>query len=344
MFKEGPSGKPGPGLENRGVSVTRRSSHDFCQTQQSFFRKLLHILTAVVSFFRPHGVSKGRAFTRDSIRLMARAFELDIPATEKLVLIALADHARDDGTGAYPSIETLARKASLKRRGVQYVMRRLEAWGLIEPTAHKKGGRGFSTEYRITLEKGASQCTLSTEKGAPIGQKGRTTRPKRVHPGAPQPSLNVRELVAARIESAQHIEGSPVENPVQLTTLFKEATKKNLHPLPAWVRGEMGQALYRGVHGEAIQKAFFDSRFLEPEKQLNECVRIAVTSLVTSRVRTLKCLNADAIEKAALSDLLGGLATLSLVSDFTVRQRQTVHAVERAVIENCLRLLKEVAA
>jgi hypothetical protein len=275
---------------------------------------------------------------------MARAFEIDISSTEKLVLLALSDHARDDGTGAYPSLQTLARKTSQTERGVRKIMRRLEARGLIAPTAHVKGGRGFATEYRITLEKG-EPCSpfLESRRGNPEPKRGNLSAEKG-EPRSPQPSLSVREPVAARIESAKHIEGSPVENPVQQTPLFKDAAKKNLHSLPAWVRGEMAEELYRGIHGEAIREAFFDSRFLEPEKQLGECVHIAVTSLVTSRVRTLKCLNADAIEKAALSDLLGGLATLSLVSDFTVRQRETVHAIERVVIENCLRLLKGAAA
>ena len=57
---------------------------------------------------------------------MASVFELDIPASEKLVLLAMADHARDDGTGCYPSIDLLARKTSQTRRGVQKIMRRLE--------------------------------------------------------------------------------------------------------------------------------------------------------------------------------------------------------------------------
>lgn len=80
---------------------------------------------------------------------MGAIFELDIPAYDKLVLLAMADHARDDGTGCYPSIDTLARKSSLSRRGVQGIMRRLEDSGLIAPEKISRGRR--STEYRITL-------------------------------------------------------------------------------------------------------------------------------------------------------------------------------------------------
>jgi len=82
---------------------------------------------------------------------MAAVFELKIPAPEKLVLLAMADHARDDGTGCYPSIDLLARKTSQTRRGVQRIMRRLEDdYGLIKPSHISRGRR--ATEYQITLD------------------------------------------------------------------------------------------------------------------------------------------------------------------------------------------------
>jgi biotin operon repressor len=97
-----------------------------------------------------------------SIRLMARTFELDIPAIEKLVLLALGDHGRDDGTGCYPSIDTLARKTSLTRRGVQKIMRRLEDAGLITPSKQSRGYR--ATEYKITLENREPRSLFSSTK------------------------------------------------------------------------------------------------------------------------------------------------------------------------------------
>ena len=80
---------------------------------------------------------------------MGEIFELNIPAPEKLVLLAMADHARDDGTGCYPSVETLGRKTSQSRRGVQRIMRRLEQDGWIAPSKLSKGRS--TTEYKITL-------------------------------------------------------------------------------------------------------------------------------------------------------------------------------------------------
>ena len=93
-----------------------------------------------------------------SVRLMGAVFDLDVAAGEKLVLLAMADHARDDGTGCYPSIELLARKTSQTRRGVQKIMRRLEDAGLIAPSEVSRGGRHRSTEYKLTLWKSAPNC------------------------------------------------------------------------------------------------------------------------------------------------------------------------------------------
>ena len=126
---------------------------------------------------------------------MAKVFDLEVSSVEKLVLLALADHARDDGTGAYPSVERLVKKTSLSRRGVQTILRRLEDGSLIVPTGTVRGGRGSTVEYKITLDAG---------KGAPgalfTSSKVRTPRPKRAHltakkgaPGAPEPSGTIKE-------------------------------------------------------------------------------------------------------------------------------------------------------
>lgn len=52
-------------------------------------------------------------------------------AVERLVLIALADHAHDDGTGAYPSVNKLCRKTKRDRSTVQRALGRLQDQGAI---------------------------------------------------------------------------------------------------------------------------------------------------------------------------------------------------------------------
>jgi hypothetical protein len=65
-----------------------------------------------------------------------------------LVLLVLADCARDDGSGAYPSVEKLGRKARLSRRGVFDALIRLKAVGAIEAQ-----GRGphRTVSYRVVM-------------------------------------------------------------------------------------------------------------------------------------------------------------------------------------------------
>jgi hypothetical protein len=100
---------------------------------------------------------------------MAAVFELDITASEKLVLLAMADHARDDGTRCYPSIELLARKTSQSRRGVQKIMRRLEDTGLIAPSRLSRGGPRRSTEYKLNLANSELRSLFaSTEPRMPV--------------------------------------------------------------------------------------------------------------------------------------------------------------------------------
>ncbi len=91
-----------------------------------------------------------------SVRLMGAVFELDVPACDKLVLLAMADHARDDGTGCYPSIGRLAKKTSLSVRSVQRTIRGLENAGFLVSKGKSKGGRGVTTEYNLTLETGTN--------------------------------------------------------------------------------------------------------------------------------------------------------------------------------------------
>jgi Helix-turn-helix domain len=101
-----------------------------------------------------------------SIRLMAQVWEdtrVDSQA-ELLVLLALADHARDDGL-CWPSMRTIAKKARIEERSAQRIVRRLIEKGLIELVS--KGGciEGHNTpnHYRVMVGefKGSPGLTLS---------------------------------------------------------------------------------------------------------------------------------------------------------------------------------------
>ena len=101
-----------------------------------------------------------------SIRLMAQVWEDTRVETqaELLVLLALADHARDDGL-CWPSMRTIAKKARIEERSTQRIVRRLIEKGLIEVVS--KGGciEGHNTpnHYRVMVgeSKGSPGPTLS---------------------------------------------------------------------------------------------------------------------------------------------------------------------------------------
>lgn len=84
-----------------------------------------------------------------SVRVMSWVFEnSDEELGARLVLLALADHAQDDGRGAYPSVATIARKTRMSIRGVQYALARLKESGAVRPDG--LGPRG-TVSYSIVM-------------------------------------------------------------------------------------------------------------------------------------------------------------------------------------------------
>jgi hypothetical protein len=119
-----------------------------------------------------------------------------LDATERLVMLSLADHADDEGR-CYPSIARLCRRTSMSDRGVQKVIGRLVERGFI--TVKPSAGQG-----------GANLYTLATpEPGSPpnpvhppnvVHHTPRTTFttppnpvPVTPEPGSPKPSRTIIE-------------------------------------------------------------------------------------------------------------------------------------------------------
>lgn len=73
-----------------------------------------------------------------SIKLMAAAWELDIPATEKMVLLCLCDHANHVGV-CWPGAEGLAKRCSFTDRTVRKAILWLEENGWI--AIQKRAGK-----------------------------------------------------------------------------------------------------------------------------------------------------------------------------------------------------------
>jgi predicted transcriptional regulator len=91
-----------------------------------------------------------------SVKLMALAFELPIQPSEKLVMLALCDHANDEGGSCHPTIDKIASKASVSDRTVRRILAKLVEIGLIslvKSGGGRNGNYGISNHYQIDIEK-----------------------------------------------------------------------------------------------------------------------------------------------------------------------------------------------
>ena len=84
-----------------------------------------------------------------SIALMTEVWKLDLQAPRKMILLALADNANDEGTNCYPSVGTIVEKCSMSERTVQGHLQALEETGLIQ----RKERSGRSTHYTLNVER-----------------------------------------------------------------------------------------------------------------------------------------------------------------------------------------------
>jgi len=94
------------------------------------------------------------------------AFDLDIPSSEKLVLIALSCHADAEGA-CYPSISRLAQDTSLTTRTVTRCVGMLSRRGLIEKRARSTPQGRTSNSY--TLRLGQQSVTDDTQTVTLVG-------------------------------------------------------------------------------------------------------------------------------------------------------------------------------
>lgn len=116
---------------------------------------------------------------------MTAVWPLQLPALDKLTLLALADNANDEGE-CYPSITTLQVKCGMSRRALIYALQRLEQAGHL--SARKT--QGVRSVYRV------HPCTTCTSAGdAPVHDVHKTRAPRAPLPPPykPPPSDNRQE-------------------------------------------------------------------------------------------------------------------------------------------------------
>jgi hypothetical protein len=126
-----------------------------------------------------------------SVRVMSWVWDhATVGGSELLVLLAIADCANDDGTNAFPSIATLARKTRVNERTVQRITRRLQDGGHlhVEPTT---GGR-YSNRYAVLMT--APEVTPTSRN--PVETEPAGEPPAECHPGNLPPRADATPGVA----------------------------------------------------------------------------------------------------------------------------------------------------
>jgi len=101
-----------------------------------------------------------------SVRALAWAFEQQIDATAKLVLLALADHVSEDGH-CWVGMRTLEEKTSLKERAIQMACRRLEAGGYIRKSPRFQRDRQTTNLWEV-LWHSMAKAQLPPASNAPL--------------------------------------------------------------------------------------------------------------------------------------------------------------------------------
>jgi hypothetical protein len=128
---------------------------------------------------------------------MGRVFYLpDLKPTQKLVLLALADHADDDGSNCYPSMERLEKKTALGLRRLQQIIGELQAAGYVSREINAAtGSRGQIAGNRRPnhYELCIPDHSPSSTGAKPGSQQGRNSVQERGTESPPTLSVTISE-------------------------------------------------------------------------------------------------------------------------------------------------------
>jgi len=127
------------------------------------------------------------------------AAKAGITSAQRLVLLALADHASDDGE-CWPGIRGVAAKTGLSRRGVQLALGALKRSGFVAvESRHRSDGGQTSNRFRLTLP--VAEAQQIAQGGAPSCAGG--AHPPAPHEPSKEPSDAKRKTARASRPTVQ---------------------------------------------------------------------------------------------------------------------------------------------
>lgn len=124
---------------------------------------------------------------------MSEVWGVQLPTTQKLVLLAMADHADDEGGNAYPSVSKLANKCGVSERAIQYALKQLRVAGYLE--VQKAASQHYPTSYRVHPRgaESAGRKICGAQMDASRGANPDIQGCNGLHPNHPEPSEPSRE-------------------------------------------------------------------------------------------------------------------------------------------------------
>ncbi len=140
---------------------------------------------------------------------MTDVWRLPLQASRKMVLLALADNANDEGTDCWPSIGKLVEKCSMSERSIQVHLSGLEDAGYIK--RHERLGR--SNKFTIYVERVRAELYKKSSHGKSV-----------------RPTVTAKPV---RVEAPPQILHPSPSNPRDMNTPAESAPLQNLHPTPA---------------------------------------------------------------------------------------------------------------
>lgn len=153
--------------------------------------------------------------------------------SERLLALALADHARDDGTRIWPSIAELARKTMQSRSTVQRQVRAMVERGWLEAVSAATGRPGGTNEYQI--------CRTWIEGGV-LPERGVNLTPlSDAQMEAETPDDPVDNVIHTGVTSDDRGVKSDERGVTAMTPESSGTIRNHIPPLPPVERGDCGQ-------------------------------------------------------------------------------------------------------
>ncbi len=181
-----------------------------------------------------------------SIEIMNSAWQFDRGGSEKLVLLAMANWADDDGN-CYPSIAAIAHRACLSEVQARRVVHGLISDGYITVTGNHNGGRNSeSRKYRINVSKlqttplaDDTRTTLTDDRGTPLADESPPLSPVIAHPshGRSSPLSPVRANTSLHINYRDPKSADALDCPHQEILKLYHQHLPNNPKVKVWTEG-----------------------------------------------------------------------------------------------------------